>query len=194
MTTLTEDQMREACMKQLDRPMEKILAIADDNPTLAEQRERVAFGERCLWGASIILGVLGVDEDRQTNSAVGVSWWMLFDLIEHARTRWPADERAEWDADRFARRKAVWDEVANKLQGQGVSVKGRPYMMAVQCSTDEPPRQKFAFDVRYGGEKGRLAVCDPFTGEWHDIDAKEAPFTWRSIARDNWLRKKAGLS
>lgn len=183
--------MRVAVMNQLDRPMEKILAILDDRPTLAEQRARVTYGERCLWGASIIMAVLGIEEERHTNSAVGVSWWMLFDLVEATRARWPADERAEWDMDRYARRQAVWDEVAGKLGLQGVSFAGKPYMAAVQASTDEPPRQKFPFDIRYGAEKGRLDVRDPFTGEWHDIAASAAPFTWRAIAKDHWLREKA---
>jgi hypothetical protein len=188
---MDNEQMRVAVMNQLDRPMEKILAIIEDRPTLAEQRERVAFGERCLWGASIIMSVLGIPDDRQASSAVGVSWWMLFDLVEATRARWPADERAEWDIDRYQRRQAVWDEVANKLSLQGVTYSGKPFAEAVQRSTDEPPRQKYAFDVRYGQEKGRLDVRDPFTGEWHDIAASAAPFTWRAIAKDTWLREKA---
>jgi hypothetical protein len=189
---MDKEQMRVAVMNQLDRPMEKILAILDDRPTLAEQRARVTFGERCLWGASIIMSALGVPDDRQANSAVGVSWWMLFDLVEATRARWPADERAEWDIDRYQRRQAVWDEVANKLSLQGVTYSGKPFAEAVQRSTDEPPRQKFAFDIRYGAEKGRLDVRDPFTGEWHDIAASAAPWTWRSIAKNNWLREKGG--
>lgn len=184
--------MRVAVMKQLDLPNDKILAIIEDNPTLAEQRARVAFGERCLWGASVVMAAMGIaEEDRHTNSAVGVSWWMLFDLVEHARSNWPRDERAEWDTDRFERRKATWDEVARKLGQQGVTFTGKPYAAAVQMSTDEPPRQKFAMDFRYGQEKGTLDIRDPFTGEWHNIPSKDAPFTWRSIAKDNWLREKA---
>jgi hypothetical protein len=188
---MDEEQMRVAVMGQLDRPMEKILAIIEDRPTWAEQRERVAFGERCLWGASIIMSVLGIEEDRHANSAVGVSWWMLFDLVEATRARWPANERADWDADRSERRRATWAEVTGKLGQQGVTFAGKPYAAAVQMSTDEPPRQKFPLDFRYGQEKGTLDVRDPFTGEWHTIAAKDAPFTWRAIAKDNWLREKA---
>jgi len=185
------EQMRTAVMTQLDRPMDKILAIIEDNPTLAEQRERVTYGERCLWGASVIMAVMGIEENRDGNSAVAVSWWMLFDLVEATRVRWPADERAEYDLDRHLRRQAVWDEVAGKLAQQGVTVSGKPYAQAVQRSTDEPPHQKFALDFRYAVEKGRLDVRDPFTGEWHNIDSKDAPPTWRAIAKDNWLREKA---
>ena len=188
---MTEDDLRKAVMDQLDRPNEKLLAIIEDNPTLAEQQERVRFGERCLWGASVILAALRVDEDRQANSAVGVSWWMLWDYVEHARQRWTEDEREEYDRDRSMRRQTVWDEVEAKLQAEWkMAYPGKPFAWRVQVSTDTPRRMRYDFDVRYGHEKGTLDVHDPFTGEWHTIEAKAAPAGWRHIAREKWQKQK----
>lgn len=188
---LTDEQIRKAAMDQLDRPMDKILRIVDDNPTLAEQRYRIGFGERCLWGASIIMAAIGVEEAHQSSDPVAVSWWMLFDMIEHGRTTWPQDTLADFDAGRAMRRQAIWDEVRTKLAEQGRPFAGKPYAADVQASTDRPPIQRYPFDVRYAAEKGWLAIRDPFTGEWHEVQAKEVPFTWRAVAKDNWLREKA---
>ena len=186
---MTEDDLRKAAMDQLDRPTDKLLAIIEDNPPLAEQQERVRFGERCLWGASVALAALGIEEDRQANSAVGMSWWMLWDYIEAARQRWTEDEREEFDHDRAARRQAVWDAAEAKLK-QITAYSGKPFAWRVQVSTDTPRKMRYDFDVRYGHEKGTLDVHDPFTGEWHTIEAKAAPASWRHIAREKWQKLK----
>lgn len=189
---MDEAAIRASIDRQLNRPMDKILAIVEERPTLAEQRERVQLAERALWGASVAMASVGMtDAGTRSSDPVEVTWWMLFDLIEATRSRWPRDERAEYDVGRHARRTVAWDQAIDKLPGVGLPVPNEPYARAVQCSTDEPPRQRFTFDVRYGAERGDLAVRDPFTGEWHEIASKDAPPSWRDIARTNWQREKA---
>lgn len=48
--------------------------------------------------------------------------------------------------------------------------------------TDFPLRARFPLVIRWGRERGWLIVRDPFTGEWHEIRAADAPDGWRRIA------------
>lgn len=183
-----QEVVRASVAKQLETPMPRLLALREQHQTLAEERDRVAFGERCLWGASVVMSSIGLTQrhrpmpDEPLNT-LETAWWSLYDLLEAIRADWPAQEREKYDTDRDARRRRTWDEVIAKMAAAGMPWDGAPYAMRQQAEFDAWPTIKYEIQARYGREKGRLEVRDPFTGEWLDIAYKDAPSTWKDMAR-----------
>ena len=46
-----------------------------------------------------------------------------------------------------------------------------------------PPVLRYPVAVRWASERGWLRVRDPFSGEWHEIRAADAPACWRDALR-----------
>lgn len=184
---VSEAEVRESAMRQLDMPLEKLLSLAEKPQTLAEEQDRVRFGERCLWGASIIMSSIGLTQRHRPaetpNDPLEVSWWMLYDHVEAIRGRWHTAEREKFDVDRDARRRRTFDEVIAKMGQRGMAWDGAPYALEAQSETDVRPTIRYEIDARYAHEKGRLEVRDPFTGDWLNIETKEAPPQWRKMAQ-----------
>ena len=174
-------------MRQLGAPLERLLSLVDKPQTLAEQQERVRFAERCLWGASIVMSSIGLTQRHRPTETpsdpLEASWWVLYDHVEAVRGRWHTDDREKFDADRDARRRRTWDEVIAKMTERGMPWDGAPYALESQAQTDTTPSMRYDFDVRYAREKGRMEVHDPFTGEWHNIESRDVPLSWRRIAQ-----------
>lgn len=194
---VTVSDPRQSVLLQLQQPLPGLLAMADDPQTPAEQRSRVAIAERCLWGASVVmanaLGLGGRDASRASEDDLEQAWWKLHDATETIRALWGADDRAEYDADRHARRQAIYDLVMTKLDDQHL-LSGQPvapYARATQESTDARPIIRYQIDARWSREMGYLDVRDPFTGNWHTIETKEAPEAWKVLARRNREVEKA---
>jgi hypothetical protein len=180
--------IRASITKQLELPLPRLLSLREHHETLAEERDRVALGERCLWGASVVMSSIGMTQRHRPlempyADVLEAQWWKLYDLLEAIRADWPADEREKWDADRLERRKATWNEVVQKMAAAGMPWQGAPYAVEEQGVHDTKPIIRFDIDARYAREKGRLEVRDPFTGEWHDIAYRDAPHSWRDMAR-----------
>jgi hypothetical protein len=194
------DKYRASIQKQLEMPLARLLPLKYEKVVLAEQRARVDYGERCLWGASIVMSVVGLTQRVRPDVSVPelakvvdpleAEWWKLHDLLEEIRATWPDDERINYDSDRPARRRAAYDEVTRKLAKAGVMQEVTPYAAEEQARTDEWPRIRYDLEVWYAREMGWLRVRDPFTGEWHEIPSKEAPYSWRREAHDRKAKAK----
>jgi len=192
---MTTDEIRSSIHKQLASPLLRLAELKRERLVLAEQRERVNYGERCLWGASVVMSVVGLTQRHRPQPGEPLDelehqWWYLYDLLEEIRATWPWDEREAYDADRSKRRQEVYDFVMAKLAEKGIMEVHAPYAIEDQRQHDEWPTIKYDLDVRYADEMGWLRVRDPFTGEWHEIEAKDAPFGWRKIAREH--KQKTG--
>jgi hypothetical protein len=189
------DKYRASISKQLEMPLARLLPLKTEKVVLAEQRARVDYAERCLWGASIVMSVVGLTQRHRAapgepQDELEVAWWHLYDLLEEIRATWPDDEREAYDDDRPARRRSAYAEVTKKLKAAGVAWEGSPYAVEEQSRTDEWPRIRYDIEVWYARELGWLRVRDPFTGEWHEIQAKDAPFSWRREAHDRKAKAK----
>lgn len=51
-------------------------------------------------------------------------------------------------------------------------------------------RIRYPLEVRWSSERGWLLVRDPFTGEWHQIEARQAPASWRREASE-WKGRRS---
>jgi hypothetical protein len=189
-----EAKVRASVEKQLAAPLPRLLSMVEEPQTLAEQHDRVSFAERCLWGASIVMSSIGLTQRHRPaetpNDPLEVSWWMLYDHLEAIRGRWHTAEREKFDADRDVRRRRTWDEVMAKMAEQGMPWNGVPYALEAQSQWDAWPQIRYEFDARWAHERGRLEVRDPFTGDWLNIDSKDAPNGWKALARANRERER----
>jgi len=196
---MTTEEIRASIHKQLASPLMRLAALKRERVVLAEQRERVNYGERCLWGASVVMSVVGMTQRHRPQPGEPLDelehqWWHLYDLLEEIRATWPDDEREAYDADRHTRRQQVYDFVMAKLKAAGVAQGGTPYAVDEQRATDEWPKIHHDIEVWYARELGWLRVRDPFTGEWHEIQAKDAPFEWRREAHDRKAKARMDRS
>ena len=196
-TPPTHEQIRASVMKQLETPLPRLLSLDNESQTLAEERKRVEYGERALWGASIVMSAIGMTQRRRPEPGVPYeplesAWWRLYDLIEKVRGDWPdPEEVSDYDQNRMKRRRAVFNEVNEKLVSIGLGIPIAPYAADEIAATDQWPQIRYQIDAKYGSEMGRLLVRDPFDGSWHDIPMREAPQSWKALARKN---KEAELS
>jgi hypothetical protein len=183
------EEVRASVARQLEAPLPKLL---DESPqTQAEWRERVTYAERCLWGASVIMAAIGLElQDTPSRDPLEISWWHLYDLLVSRRATWPEADRADFDNDRPARRNAVWADVLAKLARHGLPKPGHVYAAQAQAQDDTWPRLKYEVQARYGREKGRLEVRDPFDGTWLEIDYQQAPQNWKRMARDEAAKRR----
>jgi hypothetical protein len=196
---MSQTDVRASVAKQLDVPLPAILALKREPQTPAEQRQRVEYAERALWGASIVMTTLGLAARERPKIMADAdelerAWWYLHDAAEAVRQQWSADDRADWDADRHTRRAAIWSQVTRKLIAAGIHVDGAEisaYAAHDQAATDEAPKIRYQLDAKWAREMGMLEVRDPFTGDWHTISSKEAPESWKTIARRNKERDVA---
>jgi hypothetical protein len=108
------------------------------------------------------------------------------------RATWPDTDRIAFDADRAARRKAVWADVAQKLAQRGLPSPTQVYAAREQAADDAWPQIRFEPAARYGREKGKLEVRDPFDGTWLEIDYQQATTLWKRLARDEAAKRRLG--
>jgi hypothetical protein len=200
-------QIRASIARQLDAALPRLL---DEAPqTQAEWRERVIYGERCLWGASVIMAAIGLREGQPPTATaeaftamlhgqpgepprdpLEAAWWHLCGLLRDRRATWPEADLAAFDADRSQRRAQVWREVANKLAQHGLPKPDQAYAAPHQAADDVWPQIKYDIAARYGREKGKLEVRDPFDGTWLEIDYQQATNLWKRLAREDAARRR----
>lgn len=54
----------------------------------------------------------------------------------------------------------------------------------VSVAGEAPERQWRGVQVRWGRERGDIAVQDPVTGEWHEMAYRDAPRVWQAAVRE----------
>lgn len=192
--SMSEDQVLGSVLRQLELPLPGLIALKTEKQTPAEQRARVELAERALWGASVVMSAaLNIPPRARPTAAdqpsdVECAWWRLHDAMEEVRRGWSEDMRAEWDADRHNRRSSIYTRVALKMrQSLGLVVEDGTelYGHSAQVATDESPKIKYEIDARWSRSMGFIEVRDPFTGEWHEIETKQAHQNWKTMANEN---------
>jgi hypothetical protein len=185
------DDIRASIQTQLELPLGRLLALDTERKTQAEEAERVRFGERALWGASVVMA-LSLGMDGRTRPAPGAdadelekAWWFLHDALDRVRQAWRKEALEQFDADTRARREEVFGRVLAKLKENGVEIpeQWRAYADHDLNQREERPAMRFSMSVRYAREMGWLEVRDVFTGEWLEVAIKDAPDSWRDMAR-----------
>lgn len=48
---------------------------------------------------------------------------------------------------------------------------------------DDRPEREHPIQLRWARERGWIAVRDPATGQWHEIQYKDAPESWKDALR-----------
>lgn len=64
-------------------------------------------------------------------------------------------------------------------------IEERAKLLTGQPSTApaQPAKVPYPLPVRWGTERGDIAVQDPFTGEWHEMSYQDATPVWKAALK-----------